>query len=142
MTKRRQSIEGSSTSSAPASAVWAAWTNPPEWPGGIIEAAKIDGDFVVGATITTKAGGPTTKITVTSMDPPRMWVGVARFPGLTLTAEHLIEPAGDTTVLTERVTTSGPLGGVAARLIGKRLAAGFVQTTARIARLAESQSSG
>jgi hypothetical protein len=90
MTTRRRSFEG--TSASP-SAVWAAWTNPVEWPGGVIQKAGIDGAFVVGAKITAKMkGAPATTHTVTSMDPPRAWVGVTKFPGLTMTYEHEIVP--------------------------------------------------
>ncbi len=139
MTTRRRSFEGTSTSSASPAAVWAAWTNPAEWPGGVIQKASIDGDFVVGAKITAKvSGGPTTTHTVTSMDPPRTWAGVSKFPGLTMTYEHEIVPVDGGTTLTERAVMSGPLAGIAAALIGKSLAKGFNETTARIARLAES----
>lgn len=138
MTTRRRSFEGKSTCSATPSAVWAAWTNPAEWPGGVIEKASIDRDFVVGANITAKAkGGPTTTHAVTSMDPPRTWVGVSKFPGLTMTYEHDIDVVDGGTTLTERAIMSGPLAGIAALLIGKSLAKGFNKTTARIARLAE-----
>lgn len=129
-------------SSADPAAAWAAWTNPAQWPGGVIEKASIDGDFVVGAKITAKAkGGPSTTHTVTSMDPPRTWVGVTKFPGLTMTYEHEIDAVEGGTTLTERAVMTGPLSGIAALLIGKSLAKGFKESTARIARLAESGSS-
>src|SRR5438270_4296794 len=122
MTKRPRSFEGSSKCSAPASTVWSVWTNPPEWPGGIIDIAKIDGEFVVGAKITMKVqGGPANKATVRHVDPPRRWVGVSKYPGLTMTYEHVIDPADDSTVLSERVVLSGLFAGVAAGLMGNRL---------------------
>ena len=94
---------------------------------------------MVGAKITAKAkGGPTTTHTVTSMDPPRGWVGVSKFPGLTMTYEHEIKVVEGGTTLTERAVMSGPLAGIAALLLGKSLAKGFKESTARIARLAES----
>lgn len=96
---------------------------------------------MVGAKITAKAkGGPSTTHTVTSMAPPRAWVGVTNFPGLTMTYEHQIETVEGGTTLTERAVMTGPLAGIAALLIGKSLAKGFTDTTARIARLAESES--
>ena len=121
MSKRRRSFEGSSKCSAPISTVWAVWTNPPEWPGEVFDAAKIDGDFVVGARLSAKLKGPTTTSTLIRVDPPTMWVAVSKFPGLTLTVEHVIGPADDGTVLTERATMTGLFAGVAARLIGGRL---------------------
>ncbi|WP_123029260.1 SRPBCC domain-containing protein [Mycolicibacterium stellerae] len=138
MATRRRSFQGSSISSADPSAVWWAWTSPSEWPGGVIQKASIDGEFVVGANITAKAkGGPTTTHTVTSVDPPRGWVGVSKFPGVTMTYEHEIEVVDGGTKLTERAVMSGPLAGVAALLIGKSLAKGFNDSTARIAEVAE-----
>jgi hypothetical protein len=137
MAKRPRSFQGSSSCSAPASTAWAVWTNPPEWPGDVIERAAIDRDFGVGAKITMKGkGGPTTTATVTRVDPPRMWVGVSKFPGLTITSEHVIDDSDGGTTLTERVTMSGPLSAVAAILIGRRLGESFTATTSHIARLA------
>lgn len=71
------------------------------------------------------------------MDPPRGWVGVSKFPGVTMTYEHEIEVVDGGTKLTERAVMSGPLAGLAALLIGKSLAKGFNDTTARIAEVAE-----
>ena len=140
MTTRRRSFEGTSISSADPSAVYWAWTTPEKWPGGVIEKASIDGDFVVGANITAKAkGGPSTTHTVTSVDPPRGWVGETKFPGFTMTYEHDIEPVEGGTKLTERAVMTGPLSGIAALLLGKSLAKGFTESTARIARVAESR---
>jgi hypothetical protein len=139
MTTKRRSFEGTSVSSADPSAVYWAWTTPHKWPGGVIEKASIDRDFEVGANITAKAkGGPSTTHTVTSVDPPRGWVGESKFPGLTMTYEHEIEPVDGGTKLTERAVMSGPLAGVAALLLGRSLAKGFNESTSRIARLAES----
>jgi hypothetical protein len=135
-----RSFEGSSPCSAPVSAIWQVWTNPSMWQGGVIESASIDGDFVVGAKYKTKVKGlPASTSTVTHVDSPRMWVSAANAPGLTLTYEHVIEPNGTGAVLTERAIMSGPLAGVAARLIGKRLESTFAATTVHCAHLAESR---
>jgi hypothetical protein len=139
MKTKRRSFEGTSISAADPAAVYWAWTTPQKWPGGVIERASIDGDFVVGANITAKAkGGPSTTHTVTSVDPPRGWVGESKFPGLTMTYEHEIEPVDGATKLTERAVMSGPLSGIAALLLGKSLAKSFNESTKRIAQLAES----
>lgn len=138
MTKRRRTFEGSSECSAPPSTVWSVWTNPSEWPGGIIDTAKIDGDFAVGAKITIKVqGGLANTSTVTRLEPPKRWVAVSKLPGLTMTYEHVIESADDGTVLSEHVMLSGLFAGAAADLMGNRLSQTFTQTTAHIARLAE-----
>jgi hypothetical protein len=39
--------------------VWAVWTNPNTWAGGVISAAKIDGVFAIGAKITVRVKGYT-----------------------------------------------------------------------------------
>jgi uncharacterized protein YndB with AHSA1/START domain len=140
MTKRRRSFEGSSKCSAPPSTVWSVWTDPAEWPGGVIDTANIDGDFAVGAKITIKVqGGLANTSTVTQLEPPRRWIAVSKFPGLTMTYEHLIESADGGTVVREHVMLTGPFAGVAAGLMGDRIAQTFAQTTARIACLAEAR---
>ncbi len=85
-------------------------------------------------------GGPPTTSTVTIVEPPRMWVGVSKFPGLTMTYEHTIEASDGGTLLSERVVMSGPFAGVAGRLMGKSLGETFIASTDRIARLAEARS--
>jgi hypothetical protein len=137
MSKRR-SFEGKSPSSASPEKVWAVWTRPDIWPGDVIASAKIDGDFELGAKITTRVKGYTPLTSkVTRIEPPTVWTGVAKNPGLTLTIDHIIEPAATGTVITERATMSGPLAGIAAWLFGNRLKATFEATTAHCARLAE-----
>ncbi|MFS0896217.1 SRPBCC family protein [Mycolicibacterium litorale] len=136
----RRTFEGSSNCAAPASTVWTVWSNPTEWPGGIIQSTSIDGEFVVGAKIRGKVkGGPATTSTITDINEPRSWVGVSRFPGLTMTYEHTIEDVEDGTVLTERVIMDGPLAGIAGQLMGKNLKKTFAGTTGRIAELAEAR---
>lgn len=140
MKHQRLSFAGSSTCTAPASTVWAVWTNPSEWPGGVIDAATIDRNFGVGAKIRMKVqGGLPSTATVVQVEPPRIWVGVTKFPGLTMTFEHVIDAAEDGTTLTEQVNLTGPFAGVAGRLMGSRLADTFGETTARIAHLAEAR---
>ncbi|MFL6091103.1 MAG: hypothetical protein ACJ71Z_13295 [Aeromicrobium sp.] len=137
---KRGPFEGSSQSSASAEAIWAIWTDPAVWQGGVIASASIDRDFALGAKITVRVKGYTPQTsTVTNIDAPRMWTGVANAPGLTLTYDHLIESTETGTVITERATMSGPLAGIAARLLGSRLAKTFTATTAHTARLAEAQ---
>ena len=86
-----RSFEGSSPCSAPVSTIWQVWTTPSAWPGGIIESASIDGDFVVVAKYTTKVKGlPASTGTVTHVESPRIWGSVAKAPGLTLTYEQAV----------------------------------------------------
>lgn len=103
-----------------------------------MEAATIDGDFVVGATITTKVEGyPALTSTLIRVDPGRMWVAVAKRRGLTMTMEHVIQPADEGTSVVERVIMSGPLAGIAAQVLRRRLESLLAVTIVHVARLAE-----
>ena len=133
---------GSSHSSASAEDVWAVWTNPAEWPGDVIVMAKIDGPFAVGAKITMRVKGhPPLRLTVTRVEAPMVWTGVARAPGLTETIDHLIEPTDSGTLITQRAVFTGPLASIAPRILGGRVRKTFEATTAHCGRLAERRAS-
>ena len=132
---------GSSHSSASAEDVWAVWTNPAEWPGDVIVMAKIDRSFAVGAKITMRVKGhPPLRLTVTRVEAPMVWTGVARAPGLTETIDHLIEPTDSGTLITQRTVFTGPLASIAARILGGRVRKTLEATTAHFGRLAETRS--
>jgi hypothetical protein len=142
MLERRRSFQGSSRCSATPQTVWAVWTNAAEWQGDVVEAVKIEGDFVVGAKYTTKVKGyPPLTSTVIRIDPLRAWVAVANRPGVTMTMEHVIEPNDLGTLVVERVIMSGPAAGLYAGLLGKRLESLLGVTSAHVARLAEAHPS-
>lgn len=142
MGEARGPFGGSSQSSASAEDVWAVWTNPAEWPGDVIVRAKIDGPFAVGAKITIRIKGhPPLISTVTRIEPPMSWTGVARVPGFTETIDHLIEPTESGALITERAVFTGPLASIAARLLGGRVRKTFEATTAHFGRLAERRAS-
>lgn len=129
---------GSSRSSASAEDVWAVWTNAAEWPGDVIAMAKIDGPFAVGAKITMRVKGhPPLRLTVTRVEAPMLWTGVARVPGLTETIDHLIEPTDSGALITQRTVFTGPLASIAARALGGTVRKTFEATTAHFGRLAE-----
>jgi hypothetical protein len=98
-----RSVEGSSRSSASVEEVWAVWTDPAGWLGGPIEAAELHDTFEVGSEYTTKLKGysPATA-TIARTEAPRLWTSVVGRPGLTTTVEHVIEPVGDETPITEQ----------------------------------------
>ena len=133
---------GSSHSSASAEDVWAVWTNAAAWPGDVIVMAKIDGPFAVGAKITMRVKGhPPLRLTVTRVEAPMLWTGVARVPGLTETIDHLIEPTDSGTLITQRTVFTGPLASIAARALGRTVRKTFEATTAHFGRLAERRAS-
>jgi Polyketide cyclase / dehydrase and lipid transport len=136
----KRSFEGSCRSTASPEQVWALWTDPSVWPGGPIATAKLHGAFEVGGKITTRVRGyPAGTSTITRIESPRLWIGVAKTPGLTMTYEHVIEPAAAGSVLTERAIITGRLAAVVARLIGRRLESTLAATTAHAAAVAEAR---
>src|SRR3954463_5824193 len=87
-----RAFAGSSPCAASAEDVWVVWTDPVGWAGDVIKKATIDRPFAVGAKIATQVvGSPALTSTVTHVDRPLKWVGVARTPGLTFTFDHIIE---------------------------------------------------
>jgi polyketide cyclase/dehydrase/lipid transport protein len=138
MPEPRHSIEGSSRSTATPEQAWALWTDPSVWPGGPIETAELHGAFEVGGKITTRVKGnrPITT-TITRMDEPHLWVGEAKWPGLRMAIEHVIDPVEGGVLLTERSIFSGPFAGLAARLLRRRVESIYAATTAHAAEVAQ-----
>jgi hypothetical protein len=142
MDEAKGPLGGSSHCSASAEDVWAVWTNPADWPGDVIVTAKIDSKFAVGAKITMRVKGhPPLRLTVTRVEAPALWTGVARAPGLTETIDHLIETTDSGTLLTQRSVFTGPLASIAARILGGIVRKTFEATTAHFGRLAERRAS-
>jgi hypothetical protein len=131
--------EASAVTKASAEAAWTAWTDVAGWSAyAHIESACVDGDFRRGATITTKAKGlPGSTLTVTRVQPPRVWVDESRALGMRMTFDHVSEPGEGGTRLTERVRISGPLGLVLGPLMRRKLQALFAASVAAVARRAE-----
>jgi hypothetical protein len=133
------SYEASSVTPASADAAWTAWTDVERWSRyDHIESAQIDGEFRVGALITTKAKGfPSSKLTVTRAERPTLWVDESRSPGMRMIFDHVIETAEGGTQLTERVRIIGPLARVFGPLLRRRLEVMFATSVAAVARDAE-----
>jgi hypothetical protein len=137
MTGTEQWFGGSSLTTAPPEVAWAGWTDPSCWIGGPIEEARLHGAFEVGGKYVTRVKGERRlTATITHMEEPRLWVSVAKAPGLVMTIEHLIEPMAEGTLLTERLRFSGPLAPLVSRLMGRRLRRTFAATTAHAAQVA------
>ena len=134
-----RSYEGSAVTQAGAEGAWAVWVDVAGWTnGGVIESARLNGEFEVGSTITSKVRGfPQGSSTITRVEPHRLWVNESRMPGVRLVYEHLIEPIEAGTMLTERALISGPLAGLIGRAVGRRLESLFEASTAQVARQAE-----
>jgi polyketide cyclase/dehydrase/lipid transport protein len=134
------SYSGSAVTKARPEDVWAAWVDVGRWSDGdVIESARLAGDFREGSTIISKAKGfPRSTLTITRVEPYRVWVDESRAAGTRMTFEHLIEPDDAGTRITERVVISGPLSAIVGMALRRRLQALFAATTAQVARQAES----
>jgi len=133
------SYSGSAVTQASPQEVWAAWVDVARWSDGdVIESARLEGNFEEGSTIISKAKGfPSSKLTITRVDPHRIWVDESRSPGVRMSFEHVIEPRDAGTTITERVLIAGPLGGIVGRVLRRRLETLFAATTEQVARQAE-----
>jgi hypothetical protein len=120
-------------------ASWADWD--PD-----IRAASRSGPFEAGVTGTiTPKQGPTMTIRLTAVVPNRSFDAEARLPGCTMRFEHWLEPVGNDTRVTHRVTFSGPSSFLFRALIGPSLRRGIPGTMAGLKAAAErraGQSSG
>ena len=142
------SCSGSAVTRALPEDAWAAWVDVARWGAGdVIKTARLDGEFREGSTLVSKPKGfpAVTALgiswTITRVEPPRLWVGESHGPGARMIAEHLIEPGEAGTKLTERLSFSGPLGGLLERIVQRRLQATLASMTEQIAREAERRSS-
>jgi hypothetical protein len=133
------SCAGSAVSRASPEDAWAAWVDVARWSDGdVIDAARLNGDFKEGSTFVSKPRGyPSSRMTITRVDPPRLWVCESLVPGWRMTVEHLIERDVSGSKLTERMSISGPLGRLIGRVVRRRLVALLVAMTEQIARQAE-----
>lgn len=133
------SCEVSGVTRAAPDDVWAAWVDVSSWSESEhIESARLDGKFRPGGVIVSKAKGlPRSTLTITRVEPPRLWADESRAPGVTMTFEHLIEPVEAGTELTERVIIRGPLARLICVLMRRKLEALFAASVAHVARRAE-----
>src|SRR5256714_13609014 len=132
------SYEASTVAKAAPEQAWAAWIDVASWSEAEhIESARLDGEFRPGGTIVSKAKGlPRTKLSITRVEPPHVWVDESRSPGVQMTFEHVIEQGDAGTVLTERVLIRGPLARLVGALTRRRMEALFGASVAHVARRA------
>lgn len=135
------SYEASAIANAPPEDVWAAWIDVAGWSDAeYIDSARLEGDFRPGGTILSKTAGlPRAKLTITLVERPRLWIDESRSPGVTMTFEHVTEPDGARTALTERVLIRGPLAWLVGRVMRRKLEALFGASVAHVARRAEAR---
>ncbi len=126
-------------STASPRAVWDRLTDVRGWnehPG--IKMAKLHGPLAVGSRITTKCVGlPSGTSTITVLDAPSVFTHEGQIsPGLHGAFEHLVEPREGGARLVEIATLTGPLSGIAGRLLGRRIRAAVAHNLGEVARRA------
>jgi uncharacterized protein YndB with AHSA1/START domain len=125
----------SERTTAPPSAIWALWEDPERWPewNAQIERVTLDGELALGgkARVKYRRGGRA-EFEIVALEPGRLLVDEARFPGARFGHEHRIEENGDGCEITHRLYVTGPAAGFWALMLGrKRLRTSVTDFTAR-----------
>ena len=104
-----------------------------------LEAAELDGPFAAGTRGWLKpAGAPRTRIEIVEVDAPASFAVVARLPLCRMRFEHELVPIEIGTRVRHRVSFSGPLAAVFARLVGPGIERDLPATLAGLKAAAES----
>ncbi len=114
-------VTASAGSSAEPSAFFARWTDHASWTDWDPDLAwvHLDGPVAEGTTGRLKpTGGPRVRFTITTLRPDREYTDTSRLFGARLVFQHLAEPTAAGTTLEVRVSMSGPLAPVWARILG------------------------
>ncbi len=133
-------FEHSETTTAPKEQVWQHYADPSRWPSWDHATAEVTpgGPMTEGATARLRpTRGPTAKITFVEVDPPWAFTTVARLPLATLAFAHTLTDDDSGTRITHRLTISGPLTPLFARVIGRPAARELPDAMRALARLAE-----
>jgi hypothetical protein len=94
-------------------ATWSAWSPDTEW-------VRVTGPVRAGTTGVLKPrGGPRVRFVVSACRPGREYTDTSRLPGARLVFQHLAEESGTGTELGVRVTLTGPLAPLWARVMGR-----------------------
>ena len=124
-------------------AVWRLWSDPGRWRewNEQIQRAELDGELRVGAEARIKfRRGGTVRFTVVELEPGRVLVDEARFPGARLGHEHRLAHQRGGVEVTHRLYVTGPLAGFWALMLGrKRMRESVVRFIARERELTGSQ---
>ena len=114
---------------APPEVVWRVWSDPAHWPQWNPDVAEmtLEGPFAAGteATMRTRAGR-THRMTLAEVVPPRRFVLTTRAaPGMRMRFECTVDPLGsDRSRISQGVEMGGPMGGLASRRAGPKIAEG------------------
>jgi hypothetical protein len=128
-------------SSAGPQAIWPLWVDPGRWRewNEQVERATVEGELAAGSTVSVKLRrGGTVRQEVIALDPGRLLITEARFPGARQGHEHRVDPRGRGSEITHRIYVRGPLWPLFALLLGRRrMRRSVTQFVARERELAE-----
>jgi len=133
-------FEHAETTSAAPEQLWARYQDATTWPEWDHEIASVtvQGPMAVGTRGTLKpVKGPATPFIFSEVSPHVGFTDVSRLPLARMTFSHQIEPTPTGSRFVHRVTISGPLSPLFARVIGRNVAAGLPVSMQALARLAE-----
>jgi len=102
--------------------VWRLWSDVASWPtwDAGVETVALDGPFAAGTTGRLKpAGSKPVGIRLLEARPGEGFVDETRLPLATMRFEHSLADDGDGTLITHRVTISGPLTPLWKRVVGR-----------------------
>ncbi|MBX2885665.1 MAG: SRPBCC family protein [Granulosicoccus sp.] len=110
---------------------WAIWD--PD-----IEAAHLDGDFLIGASGWIKPkGAPKTPTQIVSMTEPRHFTVESKLPLCTMSFDHTLEPLEGNTLVCHAVEFNGFLAPLFSRLVGRKIRQGIEGTMQGLKEYAE-----
>lgn len=118
-------FEHTETTAATPEQLWQLYQDPTTWPewDHQLEAVTVDGPFETGATGTIKpVGGPRTKFRMVEVTEKVSFTDVTRLPLATMRFDHRIEQGVGGTSFVHRVTITGPLSPLFARVVGRKVA--------------------
>jgi len=133
-------FEHAETTTATPAQLWARYAQPTSWPEWDHEIAVVTvaGAMAAGTHGTLKpVKGPTTPFTFSEVIPGVGFTDVSRLPLARMTFVHRIEPIQIGSRFVHRVTITGPLSPLFARVIGRKVAAGLPTAMRELARLVE-----
>ena len=108
---------------ADAADVWALWIDPARWPdwNEQIERAEAEGELAIGAAVRVKyRRGGTVRFEITELEPERVLIAEAGFPGAQLGHEQRLAPGKSSVEITHRLYVRGPLSGFWALMMGRK----------------------
>jgi hypothetical protein len=135
-----RSFSHTAQSEARPEAVWHRYVDVEHWSDWSrhgVEWSRLDGPFEVGATGKSKAPGmPAAKFRLIAVAPNARFVSEAKMPGGRLQFEHVIEPSGEGSQITHRVSVGGPFAALYARIIRRNVEKALPSGVDRLAVLA------